>query len=277
MNVGTPHRRALVAPAWAVAVLAASVTPAAAHANKFKVDIEFGACETGPPCEPGGRAVGYFVLTDDLTAILDWAIAVSGGDETVFEPFLYDPTTSTARAFRGFQDIPFHLVFSVSGGERRLEFYPTAVLVLGELWLFDWRNAELQPEVNGRREIVAGSRLVTDFAPTVALKVNGLHPGTRLVNTTGPVQLTLDVVPSSRTGPFDWYWTLVIDGTIYWVTASGLSTVPAPLGTFTPPLLNNSVLLEINLAAGTQLTAGVFLVEGSTVISADWITAYAGF
>jgi hypothetical protein len=70
---------------------------------------------------------------------------------------------------------------------------------------------------------------VVNANPTVNLKVNGLDGAS--VTTTGPFLLTLDISPSTFTTPVGWYWGLIVNGNLYWVTSAGLSTTPAPLVT----------------------------------------------
>lgn len=88
----------------------------------------------------------------------------------------------------------------------------------------------------------------------------------------GPTLLPLDVSPRTYTSVVNWYWALVYNGTLLWVTSTGVSTTPAPL--FTGPVaLTNATLLNITLPPGSSLTNVVFLVNGSTIVSLDSITA----
>ena len=48
--------------------------------------------------DDGGVASGTFDYDASRNLILDWNINVSGGDETTFPPFTYDPTTTEAHA-----------------------------------------------------------------------------------------------------------------------------------------------------------------------------------
>lgn len=114
---------------------------------------------------------------------------------------------------------------------------------------------------------------IVSAVPTVTLKVNGIDAA--VVNTTGPYHLTLDIAASVVTTPVDWYWALVVNGSVMWVTPGGLSTTPAPVTTAVPSPLTNLTLLNITLPAGTTLTSALFLVQGSTVLSSDLITTTA--
>lgn len=46
----------------------------------------------------GGVATGTFDYVASRNSIVDWNVSVSGGDETTFPPFTYDPTTTEATA-----------------------------------------------------------------------------------------------------------------------------------------------------------------------------------
>ncbi|MGH9332879.1 MAG: hypothetical protein ACRD21_03920, partial [Vicinamibacteria bacterium] len=109
--------------------------------------------------------------------------------------------------------------------------------------------------------------------PLVTLKVNGQHPDPPIVTTAGAFELTLDVSPTSYTGSLDWYWALVVNGQLFWVTAGGLSTTAAPLFSSPPFPLTNATLLNLTLPPGVAVTSAVFLVDGATLVASDFITA----
>lgn len=111
---------------------------------------------------------------------------------------------------------------------------------------------------------------IVSSTPTVNLKVNGIDAAT--VNSTGPVLLTLDIAASTVTTPVDWYWALVYNGSVFWVTAGGLSSTPAPLLTAVPGALTDAPLLNLTLPAGSSLTNAFFLVSGGAVLSSDFTT-----
>ena len=81
---------------------------------------------------------------------------------------------------------------------------------------------------------------VLSATPVVNLKVNGIDGAA--VNTTGPYQLTLDIAPTTYTASLDWYWAIVVNGSLQWVTSGGLSTVPAPLLSAPPAPVTNLTL-----------------------------------
>jgi parallel beta-helix repeat protein len=109
--------------------------------------------------------------------------------------------------------------------------------------------------------------------PTLTMKVNGQHPEPPLVTTPGPVQLTLNVSPTTYTATLDWYWALVINGQTLWVTSGGLSPVPAPLASGPPVVFSDVTLLNVVLPPGTNLTSVFFLVNGPTLVGVDVVTA----
>jgi hypothetical protein len=109
--------------------------------------------------------------------------------------------------------------------------------------------------------------------PTVTLKINGQRPTPPIVTTSGPVLLTLDVSPSALTTPVAWFWALTVNNQLLWVTASGLSTTPAPLVVAPPVAINNATLLNFTLPAGATVGSLFFFVDGGTVIAFDAIAA----
>lgn len=114
---------------------------------------------------------------------------------------------------------------------------------------------------------------VLSATPILTLKVNGLHPIPPVVTTTGPYLLTLDMSPTTYTASLDWYWVLVINGQLFWVTPGGLSTTPAPLLSAPPVVLTNLTLLNLNFPVGTNITSVFYLLNGGTLVSSDIISA----
>ena len=109
--------------------------------------------------------------------------------------------------------------------------------------------------------------------PTLMLKVNGRRPSPAVVFTAAAVHLTLNSTPTTYSKRLDWYWAVVADGQLTWVTSTGLSPTAAPLVNSPAVALNNLPLLNGVFAPGTTLTNAFFLVSGSTVISMDVMTA----
>jgi subtilase family serine protease len=106
--------------------------------------------------------------------------------------------------------------------------------------------------------------------PTVNLKVNGLdavYPAA--IASTGLVHLTLDMTPG--TIPLTHYYAIVVGGTVYWVTPSGLSTTTAPLSTFTPVALSNLVLLDVPSWPPGPAIFVWLMYDGATLIGYDII------
>jgi hypothetical protein len=99
--------------------------------------------------------------------------------------------------------------------------------------------------------------------PTVRLKVNGQHPTPAIVMTSGPMLLTLDVTPSAFTAPVSWFWGLVVNSQVLFVTPTGLTTTPTPLTVAPPMAISNATLLNATLPAGTQVTWFFVLVDGT--------------
>src|SRR5262249_6594766 len=132
-------------------------------------------------------------------------------------------------------------------------------------------NPALSVELNAL-DVIGYDRVPA--TPTVTLKVNGQHPTPPVVTTTGPMLLTLDISPSSFTAPVSWFWGLIVNNQVLFVTPTGLSTTPAPLLTAPPVALSNATLLNTTLSPGAQLTTFFALVDGTgTVVAFDVIEA----
>lgn len=110
-------------------------------------------------------------------------------------------------------------------------------------------------------------------APVITLKVNGQHPTPPVVPVSGPTLLTLDVSPGTYTASVDWYWALSYNGSLFWVTSGGISTTPAPWFSAPPVALTNVTLLNVTLPPASSLTNLIFMVNGTTTVSFDYITA----
>jgi uncharacterized repeat protein (TIGR03803 family) len=115
---------------------------------------------------------------------------------------------------------------------------------------------------------------VTGLVPTITLKVNGQHPSPPIVTTAGQMTLTLDMSASVYTAPLSWYWALIVNGQVLWVTSTGLKTTPAPLLVGPPVAIANATLLNVTLPPATTVAALFFVLDGSnSVIAADLIVA----
>jgi hypothetical protein len=116
--------------------------------------------------------------------------------------------------------------------------------------------------------------LLTPNPPTVTLKVNGQHPTPPVVTTTGPMALTLDLSASAYTAPLSWYWGLIVNNQLVWITATGLSATPAPLVVAPPVAITNATLLNTTLSPGTTLAALFLLVDsGGSAVAFDIVAA----
>jgi len=114
---------------------------------------------------------------------------------------------------------------------------------------------------------------VVSATPIITLKVNGLHPSPPVVPVAGPTLLTVDVSPTTYTAAVDWYWAIIYNGTTLWVTSTGVSTTPAPWFHAPPMTLTNVTLLNLNLPPATSMTNVMFMLNGPTTVSFDFITA----
>ena len=109
--------------------------------------------------------------------------------------------------------------------------------------------------------------------PTLMLKVNGRRPSPAVVFTAAAVHVTLNSTPTTYSKTLDWYWAVVANGQLVWVTSTGLSPTAAPLVNSPAIAFNDVTLLNAVFEPGTTLTNAFFLVSGSTVISMDVMTA----
>ena len=114
---------------------------------------------------------------------------------------------------------------------------------------------------------------VVSATPVITLRVNGQHPTPPVVTVSGPTLVTVDISPTTYTASVDWYWAIVLNGQIYWVTAAGLSTAPAPWFNNPPVEITNYTLLSLTLPPGSSMTNALFMLNGATAVSFDFITA----
>ena len=111
---------------------------------------------------------------------------------------------------------------------------------------------------------------VLPATPTISLKVNGQHPTPPVVTISGPMTLTLDVSASAYSAPLSWYWLLIINNQVLYVTPTGLKTTPAPLAVAPPVALANMTLLNITLPPATTLASVFAFVDSSgSVVALD--------
>jgi hypothetical protein len=132
-------------------------------------------------------------------------------------------------------------------------------------------NPALGPELTAL-DVIGYDRVPA--TPTVTLKVNGSHPTPPIVHTSGPMQLTLDISPSSYTASVSWYWGLIVNGQVLWVTPGGVTSTPGTLTVGPPVAISNATLLNIALPAGAQLTSFFLLIDSSnSLVAFDYIEA----
>jgi len=215
----------------------------------------------------GGGATGYLVFdrpSDPLASrtVTDWAIIVSGGNPSI-PRFAYDPTSSTVEVLSGNPDaIVFHgppsSASSCGGEPRRLQF---GVLSLD--------GATETCSVG--RSFVAGS-LQQVPGPVITVKANNQHPADRTIFTGAFVRFSLDISPAGSTMDLDWYWAIVSDQGVFWVTAAGISLTPAPLGHGPAVSLNNATLFFTTIG-GTTISTWFFATNGPALVAFDHMTA----
>jgi hypothetical protein len=114
---------------------------------------------------------------------------------------------------------------------------------------------------------------VLSATPVITLKINGQHPTPPLVSTSGAVHLTLDVSATTYAAALDWYWAVVVNGTLHWVTSTGVSAVPVPLIHSAPLVITNATLLNLTLPPGSTFTSALFMLNGSSLVSSDVMSA----
>jgi hypothetical protein len=110
--------------------------------------------------------------------------------------------------------------------------------------------------------------------PHVILQVNESDFGV-VFTPSGQVRLTVDMPETTYTGNLSWYWVVVIDGQVSWITARGISATPAPFVVAPPVPLNHVVLLDI-AHPGAWLVTAFFLMDGDTFVAWDTVTVIKG-
>jgi hypothetical protein len=117
-----------------------------------------------------------------------------------------------------------------------------------------------------------GSFRFPNCGPSLLLRVNG-DAGDVVRVPAGPFQVTLDGDDGDSVAPMDWYYALVFNGSLFWITSAGVSVTPAPLLSGVPPADFSAItLFNSALPAGTTATFVLFQLEGATVRAVDFIT-----
>jgi hypothetical protein len=183
-----------------------------------------------------------------------------------------DATCTTGDTFLGSRAVPALAAGASSAGGTGL-IIPAAT-PLGSYFLCaiadDLGAVAESSEANNTR---SSALSVVSATPVITLKVNGQHPTPPVVTVSGPTQVTLDVSPTTYTASVDWYWAIIYNRQIFWVTSGGLSTIPAPWFNAPPVTVTNFTLLNVNLPAGSTLTNVMFMLNGTTAVAFDFITA----
>jgi hypothetical protein len=86
------------------------------------------------------------------------------------------------------------------------------------------------------------------------------------------VRFSLDLSPAGSASDLDWYWAIVWDQNVFWVTPGGASLTPAPLGHGPAALVNNKTLLLWTIG-GTTISNWFFASDGSGIVAIDHMTA----
>jgi hypothetical protein len=219
----------------------------------------------------GGSATGYVVYetrpAPQPPLVTDWAITVIGG-VTGIPRFAYDPTNSTVSIGSSVPGGEPHLmsfgalpspVSTCSGQLRRIQF---DLLRLGAL-----AGETCQTT---RRFVAGGFQRVA--GPVLSLKAYNQHPASRVVFGGSGVTVTLDMSPAGWTTPLNWYFAIVVEGKVYWVTASGLSLTPTAFARFAPALVSNAPVLFTPLNGNTQTTFVIIATDASGIVAWDYIT-----
>ena len=204
---------------------------------------------------------------------------------TIFPQDLYRYSATNTRSFTTVNSLAF---FSINGTTSLAQFdnqndggdfgdwqsnpLPGGVLPkVQDAFATPGANPALGVELNAL-DVVGYDRVAA--TPTVTLKVNGQHPTPAVVTTTGPMLLTLDISASTFTAPVSWFWGLVVNNQVLFVTPSGLSTTPAPLLVAPPVAISNATLLNVVLSPGVQVTTFFALVDGTgSLVAVDSIQA----
>jgi hypothetical protein len=204
---------------------------------------------------------------------------------TIFPQDLYRYSAVNTRSFTTVNSLAF---FSIDGltsfaqfdnqndggdfGDWQSNPIPAGVLPkVQDAFATPGANPALSVELNAL-DVVGYDRVPA--TPTVTLKVNGQHPTPAVVTTTGPMLLTLDISASTFTAPVSWFWGLVVNNQVLFVTPTGLSTTPAPLVLAPPAAISNATLLNVVLPPGAQVTTFFALVDGTaSLVAFDVIEA----
>ena len=121
-----------------------------------------------------------------------------------------------------------------------------------------------------RRFVAGGFQQVA--GPVLALKAYNQHPASRVVFGGGGVTVTLDMSPAGWTTPLDWYFAIVVEGRVYWLTPSGVALTPTALARFAPVLVSNAPVLFTPLNGNTQTTFVIIATDASGIVAWDYIT-----
>lgn len=254
-TIGRTARR--LVQAVLMLIITTSATPASAEPIQYAlVNATF---------DDGGHATGYLVLDSPsdpllLPTVTDWAITVSGGNPSI-PRFAYDPTSSAVEVLGG---NPGAIVF------HRTQTFPPSCgsaprrLQIGML-SFDGASETCSVE----RRFVAGSFQQVP-GPIIIVKAGNQHPAGRTVFG-GFLRFSLDVSPAGSTTDLDWYWAIVRELNVYWVTPAGVSLTPVPYGRGPAGSVNDKTLFWWSLG-GTTISTWVFAANGSGVVAFDHMT-----
>ena len=106
--------------------------------------------------------------------------------------------------------------------------------------------------------------------PRVLLQINESDPVVFAPD--GRVRLTVDMPETTYTGNLSWYWVVVIDGQVSWITAHGISPTPVPFMVAPPVALKHIVLLDL-VVPGESFASAFFLMDGDRFVAWDSVMA----
>ncbi len=117
-----------------------------------------------------------------------------------------------------------------------------------------------------------GSFTFPNCGPSLLLRLNG-DAGDVVRVPPGTFEVTLAGENGDSVAPMDWYYAVVLGGSVYWLTPGGFSLAATPLLTGVPPAdFPDTAVWTTPLPSGTTATFVLFLLEGGNLRAVDYIT-----
>jgi len=164
-------------------------------------------------------------------------------------------------------------VLQGKGGKDRTIGFDSTAFAMIEQWLD--RRAALR--INGRRRVFCtldGKPLKTAYVRALLPRLAANRDSGALVTAASPVRLSLDMTSVGSSDALDWYWAIVIDDTVHWLTSSGVAASPAPLLSGPAVDLVDLELMNQPFPSGTVLYSLFVLVADDTVVALDSIAIF---